>query len=162
MYLRGFAEDRYIRTTFDTGAVCSVISVENFTDRPFDRDEVIRYLDGRTRHRVFKSASGGDMNSYLVRADGISISGHYINRFYYYLAMDVGEELSLLGNDFIAKCRFSHSIDESIVVKISTPIRKKENPQPTRQGERPSLGRRRGDTTQAFDSFIVSTACENF
>lgn len=117
VYLRGFAESRYIRTAFDTGAVYSVISVENFTERAFDRDEIIRYLDGRTKHRGFKSASGGDMNGYLVRADGISISRHHVERFYYYLEMDAGEELSLLGNDFIAKCSFSHPIDGGIVVK---------------------------------------------
>ena len=108
VYLKDSSGEMKATLTFDTGAICSVLSIAAITDEPVDKETLIKKLEDRAKQRRFVSASGTQMHGYLVRASNMSLSGYPIDEFYYYLIVDVDEMVALLGNDFISCCSFTH------------------------------------------------------
>ena len=107
---------RALMMKFDTGAVNTVISVEALTKRKIDKAWIVQSIQDKTPCRKFKSASGNEMTGYLVHVDNADIAGSRIERFYYYMIMNVDNAVSLIGDDFISKCTFLHSKDGDIEV----------------------------------------------
>ena len=101
---------------FDTGAVSTIISVESLAGEDIDKEKLASELRKTGKEQVFYSASGNEMHGYLVCAPDVSISGMKIKQFYYYLIVDVDDNLALLGNDFISYCNFTHKQEDDIMV----------------------------------------------
>ena len=108
VYLKDAAGEINTSLTFDTGAVCTVLSVEALTADPVDKAALCEKLDQRLACRRFLSASGTEMHGYLVCAEGMKLSDYPIDKFYYYLIVDVDDVLALLGDDLLSCCEFSH------------------------------------------------------
>lgn len=106
--------DVYLR--FDTGAVCTVISIELFVAEKIDKTKFIQQIKSRANRRIFHSATGNQMEGYLVCAENIKMSGACLSKFFYYLIVDMDERVGLLGDDFISKSRFMHEVDQEIEV----------------------------------------------
>ena len=64
----------------------------------------------------FLSASGTEMHGYLVYAEKICLSDYPIDKFYYYLIVDVNNDVALLGNDFLSYCEFKHEEKGDILI----------------------------------------------
>ena len=61
--------DVYLR--FDTGAVCSVISIELFVAGKIDKTKFVQQIKSRSKRRIYHSATGNQMEGYLVCAENI-------------------------------------------------------------------------------------------
>ena len=108
VYLKGANGETKTTLAFDTGAVCTVVSIESLTKEFVDKSALCQELDQRVKRRRFLSASGTEMHGYLVCAEKVSLSDYPVDRFYYYLITDVNDEVALLGNDLLSCCKFSH------------------------------------------------------
>ena len=124
-YWSGFGYIVYLKDTggkvdaalaFDTGAACTVLSVAALTDELVDKEALSRKLDQRAKRRRFRSASGTDMHGYLVCADNMTLAGHPVGKFYYYLIVDVDDVVDLLGDDLLSYCDFQHKKRSDIEV----------------------------------------------
>ena len=111
------SKKRVLMMKFDTGAVSTVISIEALTKMEIDKERFIRKIEGRAEKRIFRSASGYKMKGYLVHADDVIMVDTKISRLYYYLIVDVNDDVCLLGDDFISKCVFRHNKDGDIEIK---------------------------------------------
>ena len=116
-YIQGLDRNQLFTMVFDTGAVNTVISLKTFTNRAVDRKKLKEILSRKTASKAFRSVSGHQLKGYLVCADGVKLSGFDIGRFYYYLILDAEESVSLLGNDFISCCHFSHDEKSDIIIR---------------------------------------------
>lgn len=105
-----------IVAAFDTGAVNTVISLEEFMTDEIDKEHFVSELDRKTSSKIFRSASGNEMKGYPVCAEDVVIAGITIPKFYYYLIVDTDAAVGLVGNDFISKCKFWHNVDGDIEV----------------------------------------------
>ena len=108
VYLKSANGETKTTLAFDTGAVCTVVSIESLTKEYVDKLALCQKLDQRVKRRRFLSASGTEMHGYLVCAEKVSLSNYPVDRFYYYLITDVNDEVALLGNDLLSCCKFSH------------------------------------------------------
>ena len=108
---------------FDTGAVCTVLSIASLTGNTIDKEALCKKLEQRTRRRRFRSASGTDMHGYLVCADNMSLSDYPVQLFFYYLIVDVDDAVALLGNDLISCCDFTHKDGDDIKVSSFNQLR---------------------------------------
>ena len=116
VYLKDANDEINVSLTFDTGAVCTVLSVEALTSEQIDKKAFCTRLDQRAKSRRFLSASGTEMHGYLVCAEGMSLSDYLIDKFYYYLIVDVDDVVALLGDDILSCCDFAHSKKTDIEV----------------------------------------------
>ena len=108
VYLKDSDDVLRAALAFDTGAVCTVLSIEALTSDSVDKEALCKKLDKRAQRRRFLSASGTEMHGYLVCAEGMSLSDYPIDKFYYYLIVDVDDVVALLGDDLISCCDFHH------------------------------------------------------
>ena len=116
VYLKDSDDVLKAAMAFDTGAVCTVLSVEALTSELVDKETLCHKLDQKARRRRFLSASGTEMHGYLVCAESMSLSDYPIDKFYYYLIVDVDDVVALLGDDFISCCDFHHQKKEDISI----------------------------------------------
>ena len=101
---------------FDTGAVCSVISLGALSMGSYDIRGLAEALEYKASKRIFMSASGNQMVGYRICADNVNMSGYYLKHFYYYLVLgDI--DTALLGDDFIQFCDFVHKKRENILIE---------------------------------------------
>ena len=68
-------QGRDVYLHFDTGAVCTVISIESFVTEKIDKTKFTQRIKSRANRRIFHSASGNQMEGYLVCAENIKIMG---------------------------------------------------------------------------------------
>ena len=117
VYFKDAGDETKATLAFDTGAVCTVLSLEALTTDIVNKEELCRKLDKHVKRRRFLSASGTEMHGYLVCADNVSLSGYSISKFYYYLIVDVDDKVALLGNDLLSCCVFTHQKKSDIEVQ---------------------------------------------
>ena len=71
-------QGRDVYLHFDAGAVCTVISIKSFIVGKIDKTKFTQQIKSRTNRRIFHSASGNQMEGYLVCAENIKMSGAYL------------------------------------------------------------------------------------
>ena len=101
----------YFDAKFDTGSSVTVVSASVFYNGWNDRElKALKALciQKGCALREFKSASGHKINGYPVYAKDVSIGETKFQLFKYYLIIDGRREMSLIGDDFIDNCRYSH------------------------------------------------------
>ena len=76
-------QGRDVYLHFDTGAVCTVISIDLFVAEKIDKTKFAQQIKSRTKSRIFHSATGNQMEGYLVCAENIKLSGAYLSKFFY-------------------------------------------------------------------------------
>ena len=59
---------------------------------------------------------GMSLSDYLLQNTGMSLSDYPIDKFYYYLIVDVDDVVALLGDDLISCCDFHHRKREDIEI----------------------------------------------
>ena len=101
----------YFDAKFDTGSSGTVISVSVFYEG-WNEEELSRLKEYCAKkgcdQREFKSASGHTISGYPVVAKNVSVGETTFPVFRYYLIIDGRQEMSLIGDDFIDNCRYSH------------------------------------------------------
>ena len=101
----------YFDAKFDTGSSVTVVSASVFYDGWKD-EEIARLKEYCTnkgcQQREFKSASGHKISGYPVTVKDVCIGETIFPIFRYYLIIDGRREMSLIGDDFIDNCRYSH------------------------------------------------------
>ena len=101
----------YFDAKFDTGSSATVIAAsvffEGWSEKAINMLETLCSQKG-CKLKEFKSASGHRIKGYPVIARDVSIGEIVFPIFRYYLIIDGRHEMSLLGDDFIDNCRYSH------------------------------------------------------
>ena len=101
----------YFDAKFDTGSSVTVVSASVFYDGWSDED-IARLREYCTKkgcqQREFKSASGHKISGYPVTVKDVCVGETVFSIFRYYLIIDGRREMSLIGDDFIDNCRYSH------------------------------------------------------
>ena len=104
---------------FDTGSSTTVIAASVFYDGWSDAElknlEDFCESKGCTK-REFTSASGHKLAGYPVVATDILIGDTEFKEFHYYLITNGRKEMSLLGDDFIENCRYTHEPHEDVEI----------------------------------------------
>ncbi|MBQ6735581.1 MAG: hypothetical protein IJR00_11830 [Lachnospiraceae bacterium] len=105
-----------ITMKFDTGAINTIISLNALVSTNIDKERFLAEICNKTQKKLFRSASGNEMQGFLICAKNVLLSGTPIEQFFYYLIVDIEENIGLIGNDFISKCRFHHEVDDDIEI----------------------------------------------
>ena len=104
---------------FYTGSSTTVIAASVFydgwSDAELKRLEDFCESKGCIK-REFTSASGHKLAGYPVVAMDILIGGTEFKEFHYYLITNGRKEMSLLGDDFIENCRYTHEPHEDVEI----------------------------------------------
>ncbi len=109
----------YFDAKFDTGSSTTVIAVSVFYDGWSDEElnKLKSFCEGKgCKLREFTSASGHQLSGYPVVAKGVSIGETIFKEFHYYLIINGRREMSLLGDDFIDNCKYSHEPHDDIEI----------------------------------------------
>ena len=107
----------YFDAKFDTGSSATVIAAsvfyEGWSDEELKKLRLFCEEKGCTI-REFTSASGHKLSGYPVVAKDILIGETSFREFHYYLIIDGRKEMSLIGDDFIENCKYTHEPHENI------------------------------------------------
>ncbi len=115
-------DNRMAAMKFDTGASITIISLETLYPGLSEAElEVCRNnLREKFRDKMLnpapKSASGHELECIPSYKENVIMSSEKIDKLFYYIALNVGTNKILLGDDFISCCEFSHDIDGDIII----------------------------------------------
>ena len=104
---------------FDTGSSTTVISASVFYDGWSDAEmsKLRSFCEGKgCELREFTSASGHKIAGYPVVANDVLIGKTIFKKFYYYLIINGRREMSLLGDDFIDNCSYTHEPHDDVEI----------------------------------------------
>lgn len=115
----GIGDGTAIFMKFDTGAVNTVIGLRTLFKylSKNNLDNLISMFESSGIHKErFNSASGDELYGYPCILHDVEISGTSIKNFCFYIIVNDKRTLSLLGNDFISFCDFSHKEGGDIII----------------------------------------------
>lgn len=109
----------YFDAKFDTGSSVTVVSASVFYDGWSEAE--IKALEDLCiekgcKLREFRSASGHKIKGYPVFAKNVSIGETVFPIFKYYLITEGRQEMSLIGDDFIDNCKYSHEPHGDVLI----------------------------------------------
>lgn len=109
----------------DTGASYTSISALALTDFSFDikkadkvEQRLLKKMGNEDNFLVkkFEDASGDKILGFLTDIGNVKIGNTKLQHFYYYFVPKNNSAFALVGNDFLNKCEFTHSINGNIVI----------------------------------------------
>lgn len=115
----GIGDGTAIFMKFDTGAVNTVIGLRTLFKylSKNNLDKLLNMFEISGIHKEkFNSASGDALYGYPCVLHDVEVSGIRIKNFCFYIIVNDKRTLSLLGNDFISFCDFSHKKGEDIII----------------------------------------------
>lgn len=101
----------YFDAKFDTGSSTTVIAASVFYDGWSDEEtkKLEKFCESKgCSRREFTSASGHPLVGYPVVAKDILVGNANFQEFHYYLITNGRREMSLIGDDFIENCKYTH------------------------------------------------------
>jgi len=111
----------FVPMKFDTGSPYTLISVQslysNVSIKGVDllRDRFSEL--GIQPLGYVRSATGHPIEAYPLIISNVYLNDElFISKFPFYLVLNVGRPLALLGDDFVSCCSFSHEINSDIVI----------------------------------------------
>ena len=108
--------DNNVYARFDTGAINTVFSLDNITAGDVDAEKFEELIKKQSKEKMFHSVTGDEIIGYPVVAENVYIAGSKFEKFFYYLVVNTKENIALIGDDFISKCKFYHEVNGDIVV----------------------------------------------
>ena len=110
-----FRADKVIEDYAQENGITLTSSVDGWSDEELNK--LKSFCEGKgCKLREFTSASGHQLSGYPVVAKGVSIGETIFKEFHYYLIINGRREMSLLGDDFIDNCKYSHEPHDDIEI----------------------------------------------
>ncbi len=110
-----------VRMFFDTGASKTIITLKEFLrHREYikHKDEIIKQLKNSSCLRVEpRSASGDQITGYLCHLNNVQLDKQVIKSFYFFLVTNEKSQDSLLDNDFLHHCSYTHHANGDVVIE---------------------------------------------
>lgn len=114
-------KSKYIPAKFDTGAVSTIVSLGAISKNTTFTSDKIESLREKLKNKCsdvkkFRSATGHTIEGFLTYQENVKLSNLNIPRFYYYLTLQNNIKKFLIGDDFIAFCKFNHDKKSDIII----------------------------------------------
>lgn len=112
------SEKEVVYFKLDSGASDTVVAFETLYGKDVSKDALIEYCaEKNIKKHTFYSVSGNSMEGYYTVSTDVSMGGFRLEKFGYYLIINVNNNVALLGDDFLIHCHYVHEPYGGIVVE---------------------------------------------